>query len=89
MVGTVTSKPAPRVEPDWSRFMEAVDAGVIRLTADQRRYVESRVSGADHNVTAAVMGLKKFPGYRLRGRLIDGWEKLERLLASGVQDATA
>ena len=88
MVSAMPNVP-PRIEPDWSSFLHEVEAGVILLNADQRRYVESRVSGADHAVTAAVMGLKKFPGYRLRGRLIDGWEQLTKIRENQPQEVTA
>ncbi len=69
----------PRTEPPWDAFAAEVDAGVIRLTEQQMEYLRGRLAGRSHKEVAEDMGLKTFPGFRLRGRLIDGWEKLTEI----------
>jgi hypothetical protein len=66
----------PRREPAWADFLAEVEAGVIRITEQQRKYLDGRLSGLSHQDVVAGLGLKTFPGFRLRGRLIDGWERL-------------
>ena len=80
-----TYKPVP--EPDWRQVLAAVEDGTIKVTADMEAYLNQRAVGLDHAAAAARVGLQKFPGFILRRRLIDGWDRLGQIRASQPQEA--